>query len=562
MDIDSSDTTVISSPVPENAPNEPEDTPLTTKRKGRFNIALYSKRRKLIMEELVDEKLAADVKVKSLQNKINYRKRKADDLETLVPAPKQRPRMPNTESMICKENSDHINLSKAQSQRRRKATLRALKPIHCNQRSTDQTPIMNGMWSTLINENPTQVIESLMTTSKVCTTKVIPSIVKNNVTKYEKSQENFVRSTALLYKGGLLTKTKYKELRKDKADFMQGVSVPRPVAYDRLMSYIKGINMGDVYDLQDFAEQKGKCPVHGVYRSLETLLLRLADMYLMLNEHSNILHWFNDQKGKFIVAIGADGAPFGKDETATSYLVSLLNVLEGVQSCDHNYLLMGGNCDETHELMYEYTKHVIKEMEEIEVKEYEVRGIKISFQCRLIPSDQKWMASMSGELNNAATYFSTFANVSKSNMKTINGKIGHDSSSTWKKWAYEKRLKDAESVKSFKEKNKIPDGSKANNHRKKITEYIASNNSRQEFYPPLGKFVKYLYPEPLHNSNNAWQQWNLDVLNTAIHLTNKADINKANGNITLLPKHSALAKYMSLLKDTIKAGRLYKKVER
>ncbi|EDO32488.1 predicted protein [Nematostella vectensis] len=70
------DTTVISSPVPENAPNEPEDTPLTTKRKGRFNIALYSKRRKLIMEELVDEKLAADVKVKSLQNKINYRKRK------------------------------------------------------------------------------------------------------------------------------------------------------------------------------------------------------------------------------------------------------------------------------------------------------------------------------------------------------------------------------------------------------------------------------------------------------------------------------------------------------
>ncbi|XP_048584773.1 uncharacterized protein LOC125567889 [Nematostella vectensis] len=250
MDIDSSDTTVISSPVPENAPNEPEDTPLTTKRKGRFNIALYSKRRKLIMEELVDEKLAADVKVKSLQNKINYRKRKADDLETLVPAPKQRPRMPNTESMICKENSDHINLSKAQSQRRRKATLRALKPIHCNQRSTDQTPIMNGMWSTLINENPTQVIESLMTTSKVCTTKVIPSIVKNNVTKYEKSQENFVRSTALLYKGGLLTKTKYKELRKDKADFMQGVSVPRPVAYDRLMSYIKGINMGDVYDLQ------------------------------------------------------------------------------------------------------------------------------------------------------------------------------------------------------------------------------------------------------------------------------------------------------------------------
>ena len=82
----------------------------------------------------------------------------------------------------------------------------------------------------------------------------------------------------------------------------------------------------------------------------------------MLNEHSKILHWFNGQQGgqqgKFIVEIGTDGAPFGKDETATSYLVSLLNVLEGVQSCDHNYVLMGVTCDESHELMFEYTKHV------------------------------------------------------------------------------------------------------------------------------------------------------------------------------------------------------------
>jgi len=38
-------------------------------------------------------------------------------------------------------------------------------------------------------------------------------------------------------------------------------------------------------------------------------------MYLQLDEHNKVLHWFNEEKGKFLVAVGADGAPFGKDET-------------------------------------------------------------------------------------------------------------------------------------------------------------------------------------------------------------------------------------------------------
>lgn len=207
--------------------------------------------------------------------------------------------------------------------------------------------------------------------------------------------------------------------------------------------------------------------------------MRLADLYLLLNEQSQILHWFNDQKGQFLVAIGADGAPFGKDETATSYLVSLLNILDGVQSCDHNYVLMGANCDDSNELMIEYTKHVVKEMENIEQKQYEVRGTTVTFQCKLIPSDQKWMSTMAGELNNAATYFSSFAAVTKKDINIINGKIGVDTSCTWKKWNFEKRKKDVEAVKKFKTKSKIPENSKNKNHRKKVTEHIASIKSRQ-----------------------------------------------------------------------------------
>lgn len=157
--------------------------------------------------------------------------------------------MPNTESSLNKENSDLLNLSKAQSQRRRKATIDVLREIHCTPSSSNNEPVMKGMWSTLVNGISVQSMESIITTSKVCTSKVIPCIVKKEVHNYEKSQENFIRSTALLYGGGILTKRKYKEIRKEKFCFMSDVQVPRPVSYDRLTAYIKSINMGEVQDL-------------------------------------------------------------------------------------------------------------------------------------------------------------------------------------------------------------------------------------------------------------------------------------------------------------------------
>jgi hypothetical protein len=47
-----------------------------------------------------------------------------------------------------------------------------------------------------------------------------------------------------------------------------------------------------------------------------------------------------------------------------------------------------------------------------------------------------------------------------------------------------------------------------------------------------------------------------------MQLTDKAVMNEAHGTITQLPSTTAMARYMSLLKDVFKAGRLYKKVEK
>ena len=69
------------------------------------------------------------------------------------------------------------------------------------------------------------------------------------------------------------------------------------------------------------------------------------------------------------MAVGADGAPFGKDDTVTAYLVSFINLLQRVQSCNDNHLLLGANiCEEDHVLMKSYSSHLASEMREIEGK--------------------------------------------------------------------------------------------------------------------------------------------------------------------------------------------------
>ena len=85
------------------------------------------------------------------------------------------------------------------------------------------------------------------------------------------------------------------------------------------------------------------------------------------------------------VAVGADGAPFGKDDSATAYLVSLLNILNRVQSCHDNHLLMGANCAEDTQLIKKYSEHLMREMEKIEGKKLQLhRATRWSFVLNLL----------------------------------------------------------------------------------------------------------------------------------------------------------------------------------
>ena len=66
-------------------------------------------------------------------------------------------------------------------------------------------------------------------------------------------------------------------------------------------------------------------------------------------------------------------------------LVSFLNLLQRVQSCNNNHLILGANCEEDHALMKSYTNHLREEMEEEEGKQLTTeQGKQVVFKFELI----------------------------------------------------------------------------------------------------------------------------------------------------------------------------------
>ena len=152
------------------------------------------------------------------------------------------------------------------------------------------------------------------------------------------------------------------------------------------------------------------------------------------------------------MAIGGDGAPFGNWVESMSWLVSFLYVGPRVASPYDNFLLFGAKCKEDHACVKHLTQQFSSKVEAIEKKTYTVSEKQETFTLELVPSDMKFLAFLNGELNNTATYFSSFANVSKEDCVTLNGKFGLTNDSNWKPWPCKERLSIAKQVESFKAK--------------------------------------------------------------------------------------------------------------
>jgi len=89
---------------------------------------------------------------------------------------------------------------------------------------------------------------------------IIPGIINGKIKHYEQSKENQVRSFCVLYEGGLISKRMYTSIRNSsdvvketgkkkknqKTEFMKGCEVPKILPYKTLVSFVRGIEIGDV----------------------------------------------------------------------------------------------------------------------------------------------------------------------------------------------------------------------------------------------------------------------------------------------------------------------------
>lgn len=147
------------------------------------------------------------------------------------------------------------------------------------------------------------------------------------------------------------------------------------------------------------------------------------------------------------------------------------------------------------------------------------------------------MAIMSGELSNSSTYPSSFAKIHKDRC----GELGQ---ATVMPWDFEKRISDVGKVEIFKSKT---------TNRTKVTSYIASLESRQEFLPPIGRVIYKSLIDPLHMNNNTWEKVNELILGEAI-IHSKAVKSK---KLAELQADDPISVYSKSLQKDVKAGKVH-----
>jgi len=435
---------------------------------------------------------------------------------------------------------------------------------------------VTGLVDTLETKCKTDNIVKAVSRKRKLSNEVFPKIYNAQVKDFNKSQDNLLRSVSAYFNRGVLGKRKYRCLyrilsmkkSKRKGKKFEGIKIgsckiPKLLPYNKMMDQVKSIDIGKIGDVrEDFGESLEEWDrVEGCYRHLIEFLPLLASFYLKLEEdnkdNSNELLWFTEDKDIFEVALGGDGAPFGKQDTACSWLCSFLNRGKHILSSNENFLIFGANCDENSVVVQKYVKFLYNEISHIEKETFEVNGRQMKFRFSEFPNDLKMLAFLAGELPVSARFFSTFGNANTNDCDNPSGTFGKGASETWKPWEYKKRVEVAQQVIKFKskvEKLKCSDVAK----RKKVLDFISDKGSRQEKEPLIGHFIDRAHIEPLHPKNNACQQLFRHILYESMA---KTTFPGKGLDFNSIPTSCPFSKLVICLERKVKLGRLANKVK-
>lgn len=158
--------------------------------------------------------------------------------------------------------------------------------------------------------------------------------------------------------------------------------------------------------------------------------------------------------------------------------------------------------DESSATVQKFLEKLFIDIHYLESKKFTVSDREVEFKLGELSFDMKMLCFIAGELSNAATYFSTFANVKQTESNDFKKYLKIDEKAEFKQWSYQKRIDDAAKVEDKKKQiNKL--NITTPTKRNKLTQYISTVlKSRQEEKPLVGAYVSLAKCEPLHLKNN------------------------------------------------------------
>ena len=449
-------------------------------------------------------------------------------------------------------------------------TYNAATEIHGGTKESNEAAA-TGLVETLDTKFSKNLVSSLVCNKSKLAKKITSTFHKAKCQVYENSDENILRSLSVYYSMGVMGKRKYMKVRHSfsfKKILSKGKKfsclkvancrVPALLPYYKLVQFLDSVNIGTLHSVREELcfDLNDADKVNGYFRNLKEFMPRLAEFYLKLYPN-NEFDWFG-KPFTFKVAIGGDGAPFGKYDQASSWLVSFLTVGKCCLSSDDNFLIFGANCSESCIAVERYVTRLVSDIAYLEDNVFPINGYVVKFEFSEIPNDMKMLCFLGGELSNIAKYFSSFGNVTYDDMANLQFTFGRADTNQWKPWDYGKRVKVVKQVEELESKLAKTTLS-ASTKRGKITSLIAEKQSRQEFAPRIGKLIEKAHVEPLHLKNNAC------ALLFSLILEFSIEISKLPQNVNEFQKvstHSPFFRLMTSLKTEVSLSRLAKKVVR
>ena len=201
----------------------------------------------------------------------------------------------------------------------------------------------------------------------------------------------------------------------------------------------------------------------------------------------------------------------GAHDTACSWLVIFLNIGKNILNRNENYLLFGANCDEN---CLPFSWFITKFLCDVKHLTNTIYSMSCKGETVQLPNYMKMVAFLGSELSKIATYFSSFADVSKHSKSFCESTYGSSASDMCKPWKYSKRVKVANAVEKFKRKL-IPKLAESNN-RSKVISLNASQIIRQDFICLVGELIDKALVDPLHLKNITCALAHRLLLNIAI----------------------------------------------